>query len=255
MLSSPGQLGYIPERIISVVPSQTELLFDLGLDNSVTGISKFCVQPAHWRKIKTIVGGTKNINTQKVNACNPDLIIVNKEENEKDQVELLADRYNVWMTAVTNLTDAMQMIRDIGILSNTQLKASKIVAEIEECFSQMAALPKRLKACYLIWRDPYMTVGGDTFIHDMLCRCGFDNIYGTEKRYPAIDINNVKERGCNLLLLSSEPYPFKQQHVYELQQLLPLTKILLVDGQMFSWYGSRLLYAPGYFSGLIKNVG
>src|SRR5439155_19776283 len=111
---------------------------------------------------------------------------------------------------------------------------------------------KRLRVCYLIWKDPYLTVGGDTFIHDMLQQAGFENIFSTEKRYPEITIEQLQNLNCERLLLSSEPYPFAQKHINVLQPLLPGTKISLVDGEMFSWYGSRLLHAPAYFKTLLS---
>ena len=123
-----------------------------------------------------------------------------------------------------------------------------------QLFSQQATLHSPLNTCYLIWRNPWMTIGGDTFIHDMLSRCGFQNIFGDHNRYPEVTIDTLRNKNCQLLLLSSEPYPFKENHIAELQQELPDTKIMLVDGEMFSWYGSRLLKAPDYFSGLLKQL-
>lgn len=261
LLHSPTQLNYIPQRIISLVPSQTELLFYLGLDNSVGGITKFCIHPPEClpagqagKKSKTVVGGTKNINLQKIKNINPDLIIANKEENVKQQIEALAKDYNVWITDVANLTGALQMIKDIGQLTNTSAKATELTEQISISFKNIFITKKKIKTCYLIWHNPYMTIGGDTFIHDMIEKCGFENIYGNEKRYPQLDIQDLKHKGCELLLLSSEPFPFKQKHIDELQPHLPDTKIMFVDGEMFSWYGSRLLKVPEYFKKLIAGI-
>jgi ABC-type Fe3+-hydroxamate transport system substrate-binding protein len=252
MLFSSAPLPYQPKRIISLVPSQTELLYDLGLGEYVVGITKFCVHPAEWRKTKTIIGGTKNIHQERIKALQPDLIIANKEENVKEQVETLAKEFNVFVTDIATLEGSLQMINDIGILTHTSAKADEIIHAIKENFSNLTP-SKKIKTAYFIWRNPYMTIGGDTFINDMLAKCGFDNIFSSQTRYPAIDINELKEKGCELLLLSSEPYPFKQKHIDELQQVLPETKIMLVDGEMFSWYGSRLIQAPAYFKRLLKE--
>jgi ABC-type Fe3+-hydroxamate transport system substrate-binding protein len=254
MLHSPLLLNDRPKRIISLVPSQTELLFHLGLDTAVAGITKFCIHPPSWKKEKIIIGGTKDINLEKIKAIRPDLIIANKEENVKEQVEALSAQYNVWVTDVSNLEEALQMIDDIGSLTHTKEQAGSIVSTIKQQFNTIYPSANKISTAYLIWRNPYMTVGGDTYIHDMLTRCGFENMYGAAKRYPVIDIETLQQQGCELLLLSSEPYPFKQIHIDELQQQLPKTKIILVDGEPFSWYGSRLLYAPAYFNQLLQTI-
>lgn len=251
MLLSPAQVNYMPARIVSLVPSQTELLFDLGLDKSVVGITKFCVHPPHWKIAKAIIGGTKNINIKKIKALNPDLIIANKEENVKEQIEELAKECNVWLTDVAALPDALQMIIDIGVITGSEIKSKQLITSIETNFTNIKKLEQQLKVCYLIWRNPYITTGGDTFINDMLTRCGFQNIFADKNRYPAIEIEELKKADFDLLILSSEPYPFKQKHTKELQQQLPGIKIILTDGEMFSWYGSRLLHAPAYFQKLI----
>jgi ABC-type Fe3+-hydroxamate transport system substrate-binding protein len=254
ILHSPARPGYIPEKIISLVPSQTELLFHLGLDKSVAGITKFCVHPPEWKISKTIIGGTKNSNIKKIKDCRPDLIIANKEENVKEQVEELAEEYTVFLTDVNDLEGALQMITDIGIITHTESKAEELVKRIETGFTHITTSANQINTCYLIWRKPYMTAGGDTFINAMLAQCGFNNLFSDKKRYPIVEIEELKNSNCRLLILSSEPYPFKQPHIDELQQHLPNTKIILADGEMFSWYGSRLLYAPDYFNKMIALV-
>jgi ABC-type Fe3+-hydroxamate transport system substrate-binding protein len=254
-------LEKIPKRIISLVPSQTELLYDLGLDEEVVGITKFCVHPQKWFHSKTRVGGTKQIRMDTIHSLNPDLVIANKEENVKEQVEALSGHYPVWVSHVNNLEDAYDMMDQIGLLTNKVNKSKEIINGIRESFSQLPAPDSRpdsyrVRTAYLIWQKPYMTVGGDTFIHSMLQAAGFENIYADKIRYPEISIDDLaigpeqKSKGCQLLLLSSEPFPFKQKHIDELQPILPHTKIVLVDGEMFSWYGSRLLHAPAYFKKL-----
>ncbi len=249
-----------PKKIISLVPSQTEMLFYFGLQEEVIGITKFCVHPIEWHTGKTKIGGTKNININLIKKLQPDLIIANKEENEKVQVEELARHFNVWVTDVNNLQDALLMIHDVGELTHKTKEASTLISLIKTNFSKLQAtnLPKeqavyKLKTCYLIWKNPYMTVGGNTFINDMIKHCGLQNIFEDKMRYPEIEIQQITDAGCELILLSTEPYPFKQKHVDELQKLLPGKKIILADGEMFSWYGSRLLQAPEYFKSLIQQ--
>ena len=224
------------------------------MQDSTVGITKFCVHPEHWQRTKTIIGGTKNIQVDKIKEINPDLIIANKEENVKEQVEELEKDFNVWLTDVNDLDSALQMINDIGQLTDSAVKATGLVNNIQQTFAQLFKTHQRINTAYLIWRNPYMTIGGDTFIHDMLYHCGLHNIFADEKRYPAITVDQLKQQHCQLLLLSSEPYPFKQQHVEELRSQLPGTRIMLVDGEMFSWYGSRLLYAVDYFKELIVKL-
>ena len=128
------------------------------------------------------------------------------------------------------------------------------IEEIEKRFSRPESTRQDKKtAAYLIWQDPYMVAGGDTFIHDMMNRCGFKNIFEERLRYPEINFKELQTLNCKVLLLSSEPFPFGKKHKDELQPLLPNTTMLLVDGEMFSWYGSRLLYAPDYFLQLRKR--
>ena len=236
-----------PRRIISLVPSQTELLYSLGLETEVVGITKFCVHPAEWLATKTRVGGTKQINIQTIKQLQPDLIIANKEENVKEQIEALASDYPVWISDVNNLNDALQMILSVGTITGKSTKAETLIATIENQFAKLKMPDIKPRVCYLIWQNPYMTVGGDTFISHMLQQAGFENIFAHQLRYPVITLEELSTMNYELLLLSSEPYPFSQKHIDELQPLLPGKKILLVDGELFSWYGSRLQYAPEYF--------
>lgn len=237
-----------PLRIVSLVPSQTELLYSLGLNEKIIGITKFCIHPQEWFHSKQRIGGTKNINIAKLLSLQPDLIIANKEENVKDQVEALQAHVPVYVTDVHNLDTAMQMIIDIGELTHTHEKAAEIKGEILSKFNNIAPVFPLRTCAYLIWKDPYMTIGSDTFINEMLQYCGLKNIFDHFKRYPEIELENINS---DYLLLSSEPYPFKDEHVKELQEKLPGTKVILVDGEMFSWYGSRLLHAPDYYKELI----
>lgn len=248
-----GELTFIPKRIISVVPSQTELLFDLGLENEIVGITKFCIHPKEICETKAIVGGTKNLNIEKIISLQPDLIIANKEENIKEQIELLAEKFPVWLTDVNNYDDAIQMITDLGKITHKLEKADSIIKSINQQFSGNKFKDKR-KAIYLIWKTPFMTIGCDTFIDSMMNKAGFENIFHYLTRYPEIEFENIAKSNCEFVLLSSEPYPFTQKHVQELQIALPDKKIIIVDGEMFSWYGSRMLKSSAYFKELSETL-
>jgi ABC-type Fe3+-hydroxamate transport system substrate-binding protein len=247
----------VPQRIISLVPSQTELLFDLGLDKEVVGITKFCVHPDEWFRSKTRVGGTKQLKMDIIHQLQPDLIIANKEENVKTQIEELEKHYPVWVSDVNNLDDAYTMIEQIGLITGKINKSKEIIGSIKKEFSRLQPITSPLGAggtAYLIWQNPYMTAGGDTFIHSMITAAGFENIYANKKRYPEVTIAELKTLNPKLLLLSSEPYPFKQKHVEEIKAQGIKAQVVLVDGEMFSWYGSRLLLAPEYFKKLRKEI-
>ena len=254
------ELHEAPKRIVSIVPSQTELLFDLGLDETVVGITKFCIHPKEWFKTKTRVGGTKKVNIAKVAELKPDLIIANKEENLKEDIEALESIAPVWISDIKTLEDALQMIDEISTITVKNDKANELVNQIRVDFSYLKDMKYSSKfhttktCCYLIWNNPYMTVGSDTFINDMFQYCGLQNVFSNKKRYPVVTIEEIVNAAPAMVLLSSEPYPFKQKHIDELQHCLPNTKIILVDGEMFSWYGSRLLKSAKYFQELIKTI-
>lgn len=235
-------------RIVSLVPSITELLYHLGLDQATVGITKFCVHPQQWYHNKQRVGGTKSIT---VKALHPTLVIAGKEENVKEQVEALATFSEILLTDVGNFEEALQMIRNIGGLTNTADAALRLAGDIQDQFERASTCqPRPATAAYLIWKDPWMTVGGDTFINAMMEKAGFENIAAGLSRYPQLSIQHLKDAQPRYIFLSSEPYPFKLQDQVFLQQQLPLSKVSLVDGEMFSWYGSRMLQAAGYFEAL-----
>lgn len=243
-----------PQRIISVVPSQTELLYDLGLDSEVVGITKFCIHPDKWFKKKARIGGTKKLNIEKISALNPDLIIANKEENTQSDIELLAKQFPVWISDIKTLADSLVMISEIGKIVGKSHMAKPIIDMIDEGFKKLETGIGKRKALYLIWRNPWMSINEDTFIHDMLSRIGLDNV--TRKysnRYPALHADEIKQLDPDLVLLSSEPFPFKDMHIAELQEIVPNARIGLVDGEAFSWYGSRLVQSPPYFEQLQKK--
>ncbi|MCE7924216.1 MAG: cobalamin-binding protein [Haliscomenobacteraceae bacterium CHB4] len=246
-----------PQRIVSVVPSQTELLADLGLEDEVVGITKFCVHPRKWFETKRRVGGTKTLNFEKIEALKPDLIIGNKEENERVQIEELAKRYPVWMSDVATLNDAYDMMRRVGEMTGKDTEARILIEAIQILFAerlQSSTVSRPSPAAYFIWRKPYMIAGGDTFIGEMLRVAGFKNVFEHKSRYPEITLEELAKAGPEVILLSSEPYPFAEKHFAAFHEVCPGTKIRLVDGELFSWYGSRLLHSAAYFEALQKNL-
>ncbi|MDH7463057.1 helical backbone metal receptor [Chitinophagaceae bacterium 26-R-25] len=249
-------LASFPKRIISLVPSQTELLYTLQLNDEVVGITKFCVHPEVWFRTKNRVGGTKDLKFDIIEQLRPDLILANKEENVKGQIEYLSGKFPVWVSDVEDVQSAFDMISQIGLITGKEAIANDLINNIIKGFSELRPFvpSTKIPVGYLIWKDPFMTVGGDTFISNMLDACGFQNVFASHKRYPSITVEDIKRSGCKVLFLSSEPYPFKQKHIDELQKELPDVVIKLVDGEMFSWYGSRMLPAIDYFKKLIQEV-
>lgn len=238
-----------PKRIISVVPSQTELLFDLGLDEKIVGVTKFCIHPFEKCRSKENVGGTKKLHLKKIQELDPDLIIANKEENSKEDIEFLARNYPVWISNIVSLDDAYKMIRSVGELTGTPGKAEKIVTDIKAAFQAIVPLPP-YRVVYMIWKKPLMAAGRATFINTLIEATGLINAV-EEKRYPEIaDLNALN---ADLILLSSEPYPFKEKHIEEIKNIAPNIPVMLVDGEMFSWYGSRLQKFPAYANSIFTD--
>ena len=249
------RLSGIPRRIVSFVPSQTELLFTLGLGDRVVGITKFCIYPKEWFRSKKKVGGTKNVDFEKVKALKPDLIIGNKEENDQSNIEELASIAPIWMSDISNLTDALEMIQKVGDLVGESTNSMQLIADIRLQFDELSdyvkAKPldrKTPSVLYLIWKNPYLSAGKSTFIDDMISKCGMIN-YVNIDRYPEVVFD--ENRAPDIVYLSSEPYPFKEKDIEEIKQIFPKAKVILVDGEMFSWYGSRLIHSPKYFIGLL----
>lgn len=254
-------LAFPPKRIISLVPSQTELLHYLGLDTEVIGITKFCVHPDIWFRNKTRIGGTKKVNFEKIEALQPQLIIGNKEENQKEQIEWLSQRYPVWMSDITTIADAFEMIEMVGTLTGKPEEAGHLVADLRAKFSFFHEKTKlerkergRKRAAYFIWKSPYMVAAKRTFIHEMMELAGFENIFGDQERYPEISLEQLSDKAPELILLSSEPYPFQEKHFNVFKEACPNAQVLIVDGELFSWYGSRLLDSIGYFEALHTQI-
>ena len=240
-----------PKRIVSLVPSQTELLIDLGLKKQVVGITKFCTHPTSLKDEKTIVGGTKTIHLDKIRALQPDIIICNKEENTREIVASCKTIAPVWVSDIYTMDDALEMISLLGILFKKDDKAFQIVTNIRNqytLFTEFMAQKKLRKVAYLIWQKPYMVAGDHTFINDVLKINKYENIVKTPaSRYPEVDIDSLKK--ADLVLLSSEPFPFSKKHVKVLENITK-KQVMLVDGAYFSWYGSRLQDAFSYFKTL-----
>lgn len=241
-------LAQLPQRIVSLVPSQTEYLFDLGLDDRIVGITKFCVHPEEARRRKTIVGGTKNLHHDRIAALQPDLIIANKEENTAADILALQRDYAVWTSDIITLADSYAMMRSLATLTGTEALGQWWLERIQSGFGQLQQHHQR-RALYFIWAKPWMVAGRSTFIHQLMHCAGFANASDqlADPRYPEVRAEDIAASDAEYLLLSSEPYPFGADHRAEMQALFPTKKVILVDGEMFSWYGSRMALAAKNF--------
>lgn len=245
------QLQGTPKRIVSLVPSQTELLYDLGLESSIVGITKFCIHPNHFKKSKIIVGGTKEVNFEKIKALQPDIILCNKEENTKEMILELEKIAPVHISDIYTIKDCLQLIKMYGELFLKEDKATQIIKEIsikETDFKEFIKDKPKMNVAYFIWKNPWMVAAKETFIDEMLQLNKFENHFGNFERYPEIELKTYTS--VDLVLLSSEPFPFKEKHKTEISKFFPNAKIVIVDGESFSWYGSRLLKAFDYFRSL-----
>lgn len=245
---NPVTVNFPPRRIISLVPSQTELLADLDLDEEVVGITKFCIHPPAWGNPKTIVGGTKNFHLDEIAALEPELIIANKEENYREGIEALKKHHPVWLSDIHSLEDSLAMITSIGEMTDRKVQSWTVLHAIHEAFSRLKKF-RSASVLYLIWRGPWMAAGKRTFIHAMLEKTGLQNALD-RGRYPELSEEEIRALKPDLIFLSSEPFPFREKHIEELKRISPGSRIMLVDGEMFSWYGSRLIKAPAYFNSL-----
>lgn len=229
-------------RIISLVPSLTELLFYFGLKDRLAGRTRFCIHPKPDVEDIPIIGGTKNPRLDAIWEADPDFILANKEENRKEDIEELKRHFHVHLTQIATIEDALIAIHRLGKVFGRQEKAKDLTSGVTKLLEQRPEEPP-LRTAYLIWRDPWMTVGSDTYIHDVMRHWNLENVFEDKQRYPKIKLDSIKQRNPELVLLSSEPFPFKEKHVDEVKEYLPDTRVLTVEGEWFSWYGSRMIHA------------
>ena len=226
----------LPQRIISLVPSITEYLFALGLGDRVVGITKFCIYPAEWFKNKPRIGGTKTPDVAKIKSLAPDLIIGNKEENRVEDIERLREIAPVWMSDVNSIEDMYAMLRSIAELVEKVNECEFWIEKWEHYFSKNHNKGQGKRALYFIWKDPEMVTGKETYIDAYMEAVGYHNCVH-ESRYPMLDA--LENCHPEVVLLSTEPYPFKEADFAYFQRIFPEAEIALVSGEEFSWYGVR----------------
>lgn len=242
-----------PKRIVSICPAITETLFALGAKERLVGRTKFCIFPKHEVDTLPTIGGTKDPNVEKIKAIKPDLILAEKEENTKESVEELSAIAPVVVLEVQTLADSYRLIKDLGQLTCHETEAKKLLTQACKEMESLAK-SKKARALYLIWRKPYMAVGDTTYIQSVLEHLGLENAAKSlSGRYPELTPELLHELNPDVLLLSSEPFPFSTKHQQELKEILPNTPSLLVDGEMF-WYGSKMIEASPYYALLVDQL-
>lgn len=241
------------QKIISLVPSLTELVIDLGLEDRLVGRTRFCVHPKKKVEEIPIVGGTKNPRLDKIREINPDYIIANKEENRPQDIKSLMDDFEINVTDIATIGDALITIHELGQVLGVVDKADRLISDIQERLEDRPNISP-LRTAYMIWKDPWMTVGHDTYIHDVLKHWSLPNVFDQQKRYPTFNLDELKKYNPDLVLLSSEPYPFKEKHLAQVEEACPAARVLLVEGEWFSWYGSHMKHSFERLNGWRKTI-
>jgi len=247
-----------PQKIISLVPSLTELLHDLGLEKRIVGITQFCVHPYHYQSTKTIVGGTKKVKYDLIHELNPDFILCSKEENTPDMVTQLEKIAPVFVTDVNSFQEALNLILQLGEILGKRVESETLIQKIElknTKFQNFIKEKQTVKTAYFIWKNPWMVAGNRTFINDMMQLNKLENSFANKERYPEVNIKYLNLQGNpELLIFSSEPYHFTEEDAFEVLRENEKVLTLFVDGQYFSWYGSRLLKAFDYFKKVREKI-
>jgi iron complex transport system substrate-binding protein len=239
-----------PRRIVSLVPSITETLCHLGLADRLVGVTAYCVAPRDVVRSKTRIGGEKDPDLAAIRALQPDLVVANVEENVREHVETLREwGIPVWVTYPRTVADGLAMVRELGEVTGSDRRAEAILADLEPLYARVRAASARRRPVpvfYAIWRQPWMTISADTYIHDLLAVCGARNVFGDQPaRYPTVTLDEMAARRPEVIVLPDEPFRFRRLH---LEDFVPYAdvpavrarRIHLVDGKPFSWHGPRV---------------
>ena len=237
-------------RIVSLVPSWTEYLLDLGLEKEVVGRTKFCIRPEHFVQDIDKVGGTKNLQIEKIKALKPDLIIANIEENDREQVLACGLFCKVLLTDVRSVESALKEAERIAYAVGKTEAGAQWIRQIRDAWGTVR--PIHSSATYVVWKTPLMVAGHDTYINDVMRWWGIKNLGGKWRngRYPQPPNDEWTLTKSDWTLLPSEPFPFREKHLSEFDA--SQSQPLLVDGEAFSWYGSRMLQAAEYLTDLVN---
>ncbi len=237
-----------PRRIISLCPSVTYSLIKLGCRNQLAGRTKYCIHPKADVAGIPVIGPVQGFSMDAVHALNPDLILAVKEENAKDEVLKLSELYPVFVFDVKDVRQNAAHLLKLGLLCGREEEA----AEIVRSFPRKAMPKKSLQSLYLIWKDPWMGVGTKSYTGSVLSFFGLPQYSHFTEAYPKLSGQDF--RGADLIMLSSEPFPFQEHHRKELQALYPDKKIILVEGEMFCWFGASFANTEAYLESVLPGI-
>jgi ABC-type Fe3+-hydroxamate transport system substrate-binding protein len=256
------ELAAAPRRIVSLIPSTTELLCALGLADALVGVTVYCVEPRDVVRGKTRVGGEKDPDLVAIRALAPDLVVANIEENRREDVDALrAAGIPVWVTYPRTVAEGLAMIRDLGDVTGARERAGAMLDELEPLYRRVrerAAARRPVRVFYPIWRRPWMTIGADTYVHDLLSTCGGANVFADRIRYPTVSLEEMAARAPEVIVLPDEPFRFRRAHIADFDAFptVPAVRdrrIHLVDGKPFSWHGPRLAEALSKLPNLLAS--
>jgi ABC-type Fe3+-hydroxamate transport system substrate-binding protein len=244
---------HVPKRIVSLVPSLTETLIDLGLEKRIVGRTRFCIHPSEAVRNIDRIGGTKDFSVERILKLKPDLIIGSQEENHKDGIEALQAQLPVWLSTIDSVDTALEHIGHLGKVTGTAEEADLLTQAIDKAWKGIPRSPSSKRVAYFIWKNPWMIAGKGTYIDSVLERLGWTNV--TEQvRYPEIRMQELAKDPPELFLFSSEPFPFKKEHWSAWRAAFPKAHFRLVNGEDFSWYGSRMLEAAERLSAWARDA-
>jgi ABC-type Fe3+-hydroxamate transport system substrate-binding protein len=241
-------------RIISLVPSVTETLFELGLGDQIVAITRWCTRPPEQVRMKPKIGGTKNPKIDQIAQLNPDLVILDCDENRMEDAKAL-EKFGIKTVSIfpKTINDSVKMLQDFGKMFSVETKTEEWIMEIEQ--RRKAVRRERIRTLILIWRAPYMTVNFDTYVHSAAQMFGFDNVFASHPlRYPKVTAKEIQNANPECVLFPDEPYPFRSKHIEMFKKEFPELKavqtnrLLTFDGSYIAWHGYGTLRALREFA-------
>ena len=241
------------QRIVSLVPSLTELVFWFGLGESVVGRTRFCTEPAGEVERVAIVGGTKNPRVDRITALRPDLVLANKEENRREDIEALRGAgLEVLLTDPNTVADAVTMIRELGALLGAERRAEELTADVATALAEVQSGRSRPRVAVAVWKEPFLALGAESYGHDLIQVSGGQIVLAGQNRYPEVSLAELAELAPDLILLPDEPYPFKERDRAAFADIAPTQ---LIDGRLVWWYGPRMPQAIRTLCQLFASAG
>ena len=247
-------INKIPKRIVSLCPSITETLCELGLSDKIIACTDYCIHPID--KVKNInkIGGPKNFSEEKILKLSPDIIFAVKEENDANKIINISKKITTYVFDINSIKEGIELIKALGNIFEIQNIANVFIEKILEGYKNLPKVNSNIQCLYLVWKNPYIAVGSGSFIDSVLNKLNLRNcLRNSEKKYPKINLNNF-ENNFDLIILPSEPYRFSNKDIEELENVFPEKVIIKVDGEMFSWYGTHQLKSISYFDKFVEKL-